>query len=386
MAGALTVLSGSVAVSLLLLELGTRVVFAFDVGPRVLLYGLADDRDVRTSAIPLPFRWDQRVAIDNEEKRFVDTPSGTYSKYLPNQDLVVLMHGEHYKPRINRFGFRGEDVSKQKPEDVIRVIALGASSTFGYQDRDDETYPYYLEQDLNASAEATDGARSFEVLNFGIPHLDSAQILALFSSEALDFEPDVVTFYEGVNDTRRIERRPAERLLIQLGRYSLFLRFVEYALTERLESFSGDDVRFHSEGRGEAFVRNVSRIADVCARRGILFMVVSQQAKSKMVPDEQMDRVSYWQEVDLIRRHVEAGNRVGLFGLQLLIHAEINRQLRQWVRANDIAFVDMIHEMDEAKMRHTLVSWVHLSAEGNRFIAAELSKAILSELATGPRR
>lgn len=78
----------------------------------------------------------------------------------------------------------------------LRVVTLGASSTFGYHDRDDETYPFLLEQALDAQRPAT-----FEVLNMGILHNTSRQILALFEEDVLPAEPDVVIFYEGVNDT-----------------------------------------------------------------------------------------------------------------------------------------------------------------------------------------
>src|SRR5262249_13086620 len=80
---------------------------------------------------------------------------------------------------------------------VTRVVTLGASSTFGFSDRDDETYPYYLEQFLNHDAHG----KRFEVINLGIPHLKSDQIAALFEQEALPLRPDVVTFYEGINDS-----------------------------------------------------------------------------------------------------------------------------------------------------------------------------------------
>jgi len=50
---------------------------------------------------------------------------------------------------INSHGFRGKEFSIAKPDDVIRVLTLGASSTFGFFNKDDETYPYLLEQRLN---------------------------------------------------------------------------------------------------------------------------------------------------------------------------------------------------------------------------------------------
>lgn len=80
------------------------------------------------------------------------------------------------------------------------MVTLGASSTFGYYTRDDETYPHYLERYLSQRLAA--GSRA-EVINLGIPHLRSEEILALFRAEGLPLDPDVVTVYLGANDSAR---------------------------------------------------------------------------------------------------------------------------------------------------------------------------------------
>ena len=86
----------------------------------------------------------------------------------------------------------------------MRVLALGASSTFGYYSRDDQTYPFLLERELEARCR---DRQRYEVINLGIPHLDSPSIAALFQSEGAVLDPDVVTFYEGVNDTNAVVRK-----------------------------------------------------------------------------------------------------------------------------------------------------------------------------------
>lgn len=380
----------SIVISLFLLELGTRVYFAVKMHPRILLYGMRRGkvmyRTVNREELYLPGRWDRRVATEDKVKDFRRTETGIYSKYYPYQEMAIphhsLSHGRKLPVKINNVGFRGEDFTKSKPDNVIRVITLGASSTFGYFDRDDETYPYYLQKYLNERLVEQDPSspQSFQVLNFGIPHLNSGNIYALFMAEALDFDPDVVTFYEGVNDTRQLTRKLSQRLVLNLAKVSLFLRFVVHTVAEKLESFSAADVQTHSQGKAETFVSNVSRIAEVCNQRGIHFIVVSQQAKSRMFSGKEIDRVSYEQEVNLIRQELTSGKRIRLDAMQLMIHAEINDHLRKWVETNQIPFVDMIKRMSEAKKRHTLASWVHLYPEGNRFLAAELGQEIMAQV------
>lgn len=376
----------SIVISLFLLELGTRVFFAFKMHPRILLYGMRRGdvmfRTVNRGELHLPGRWDHKVATEDTVKDFRTTRTGMYSKYHPYQKMTIPHRGQKFPVKINNVGFRGEDVTKSKPDNVIRVINLGASSTFGYHDRDDETYPYYLQKYLNERLVETDPSSpmSFQVLNFGIPHLNSGNIYALFMAEALDFDPDVVTFYEGVNDTRQLTRNLSQRLVLNLAKVSLFLRFVQHTVAAKLESFSAVDVQTHAQGKAETFVSNVSRIAEVCNQRGIYFIVVSQQAKSRMFSEKEIDRVSYEQEVNLIRQELASGKRIRLDAMQLLIHAEINEHLRQWVETNQMSFVDMIKRMDEEKKRHTLASWVHLYPEGNRFLAAGLGQEIMAQV------
>ena len=371
--------------SVFLVELGTRIFFAVEVHPRLLLYGMQGgdvmNRAIKSDGI-IARRWDRIVATEDKVKASRETEVGSYSKYHPHQAMTMNDFGKKLPVRINNHGYRGEDFTESHPDNVIRVINLGASSTFGYHDKDDETYPVYLQTYLNERlAEQDPGSqRSVQVLNLGIPHLNSAHIYAQFMAEVLDLDPDVVTFYEGVNDTRLIKRSFFQRFLLDLADYSLFLRFVQHTIADRLESFSATDVEAHAAGKAEGFVENVSRIADVCKQRGIHFIAISQQAKSRMFSEENIDEASYEQEVDLFREQLVNGKRVYLDGLQLLIHAEINEHLRKWAKSNKVPFVDMVRRMDEAKKRHTLATWVHLYPEGNRFLAAGLAKEIMAQL------
>ena len=99
--------------------------------------------------------------------------------------------------KINPAG-SAEDFEPQKAPGVIRILTLGSSSTFGFYDADDETYRYYLQELLNRRCA---GEHRFEVINFGIPHSTSDRIAALFLAEGVPLDPDVVTFYEGRNDS-----------------------------------------------------------------------------------------------------------------------------------------------------------------------------------------
>ncbi len=63
----------------------------------------------------------------------------------------------------NNMGFRGRDLSGEKPPGTYRIVMLGDSFTLGAGVGDDQTFPSLLEGMLNASS-----SRRYEVINCGV--------------------------------------------------------------------------------------------------------------------------------------------------------------------------------------------------------------------------
>ncbi|RIL03469.1 MAG: hypothetical protein DCC71_15105 [Proteobacteria bacterium] len=347
------------------LELTVRIAFAAKIGPRVLLYGIVSDRDEQ--------------GVQSHE----NVVAGRYSKYFPHQKRrdADVDTGESFEVTINAHGFRGEDWSVAKPPGVVRVVTLGASSTFGYHDRDDETYPHYLERDL---AEACP-ARRFEVINLGIPHLDAEQILALFVDEALALDPDVVTFYEGINDAQGGGwRAPTAPSLASRVRRAVREHLLLAALLADLrakKSFTADEVAAHVGGKAERFLASLAQIREQSRERGIELAVVTQQAQSGMKTREEMRGLRYGEEVARIRERLASQGEIASGELYLLAHDELMRALRGWSAANGVTLVDGIAALDAR--RDTMVSWVHLNAEGNRILSRAIASALLPRVCPG---
>ncbi len=200
-----------IVVVVLLLEIALRAYFAFQVGPRVLLYGTPWYRNAigEHREEELIKQYDRELVGWNKKEKAIDSVSnhdddkGGYLKFFPSETKYYkdIDTGEIVPVTINSHGFRGKDFTIEKPKDVIRVLTLGASSTFGFTNRDKETYPYLLEQKLNQRCH---GPKRFEVINFAIPHARAEEIRAMFVAEGLALKPDVITFYEGRNDSNRI--------------------------------------------------------------------------------------------------------------------------------------------------------------------------------------
>lgn len=118
-----------------------------------------------------------------------------WSEYRPNASLAVkLPNGELYTVRINKHGYRTHDFSIPKKQNVLRIIAIGASTTI--QGKTNETtYPAFLESTLSKLFPN----KNIEVLNLGISGSRSSYWLQKFDT-LLEFEPDLVIQYNGIND------------------------------------------------------------------------------------------------------------------------------------------------------------------------------------------
>ena len=132
--------------------------------------------------------------LQEKSKQHIELFDG-YFKMKKNQVHQNLSWAT--KPvRINSTGFRGRDFTKKPDRGVIRVIALGESSTFCYEVNDDETWPFLLEQKLNAH----NAGHPYEVINAGIPFMRTQHVRELVDQEILSYEPRIAPIYLGHNN------------------------------------------------------------------------------------------------------------------------------------------------------------------------------------------
>jgi hypothetical protein len=294
-------------------------------------------------------------------------------------------HGELFDVTINSHGFRGKDYQIKKGEGVIRVVTLGASSTFGHYDRDHHTYPFFLEEKLRLALVNNGGCRGYhkvEVINLGIPHLVSDNIVSLYWEEARFLDPDVVTFYEGINDAAANSsdliwaNRPLYyRAVFKLRQWLIVFALLDEYLGSVDAEFSAEEVRDYIDERPSRFVDNVRKIRDLCASQGALFIAITQQAQSSRYSDEARRGMTYQQEVDEFLNELKAGRDIGRMPLFLVTHSKIMEALRELSSSELVPLVDGIAALDHR--RDLLASWVHLKAHGNELLASVIADRIL---------
>ena len=388
------------SVGCLLAEAGARVYFAFVIGPRVLLYGTDWYRNIDPSTRQKR-GWVSEVERQVAAKEFArkDTVEvhgqglGGYSKFFPNEIKTTKNPdtGERIPVTINSSGFRGREFSTQKAAGVVRVLTMGASSTFGYYNHDDETYPFRLEQLLN---ERCAGTARFEVINFAIPHATSTNVANMLLAEGIALTPDVVTFYEGRNDSV-LERQPGsvfKKLHSVLVHRLLLAAFIDQVVVGERVSLTDPSLKLGAlaDERSRIFLRNMTTMLEAGQKNGFQLIVASQQATSKSaIPGAVQERmtlrgISFDTEVGEIQRRMEGNEHVNAFEYSLLIHHRLMADLRQWAKKRSVPFVDVIGALDQD--RHYLLSWVHLHPDANRVVATKLAEPIMSRFCTAGAR
>ena len=359
----------TLAWSYLLLELGVRVYFSIRVGPDVLLWGTPWHRE----------RVQQQFMRGQNVFEHDNTQDG-YSKYFPEQKRTdVDQDGVPFAVTINRQGFRGANYTFEKPAGTLRVLALGASSTFGFGNRDDETYPFLLQELLNERFNGVPcGSYTHaEVINLGIPHLDSLQVAKLFVAEGLSYQPDAITVYTGYNNTRGLGQ---DKTLRKWSRTWLVLNFIRVA-RQQSRSFSESLLRREVESRTRAFVAGLERILGTARQQGIAVLPITQQVRALPAGTIHEKRIAYDEEMGLLEHKLKVDGELSLLQGKVLIHRSLTRALRRWAQKNSLELVDAIELLDEH--RYLLTTYVHLAPLANQLLALAIADGLARQFGCG---
>ena len=143
-------------------------------------------------------KFDRQLFIFGKERPPLDSKTGSGMYYAHHYSAYALKPGytSGSRERINSLGFRGEEVSLAKPEGVYRILAVGGSTTFGVYLPWNESYPYYLQEELRARF----GTDAIEVINAGLTGSTAAESFHRLPTQLLPTDPDMVVIYHAFND------------------------------------------------------------------------------------------------------------------------------------------------------------------------------------------
>ncbi len=145
-----------------------------------------------------------------------------WEAYRPSSELRLKDDGMHLEVVINEHGFRTPSFAIPKPDNVVRVIAIGGSTTVQGLSNE-RTYPAYLDDMLNERFPN----ESIEVINLGVSGTKSDHWLKRID-KLLSYQPDIVIQYNGINDItwehmrHLAQRQPIKKALNKSHMYEYF--------------------------------------------------------------------------------------------------------------------------------------------------------------------
>ena len=278
---------------------------------------------------------------------------------------------------INALGFRGQEAEARKRPEVLRIVCLGDSRTFGIR-RDfngfqyDNDYPEMLGAMLSNAA----GATPAEVVNAGVIGYTSAQGLRQLVLQILSLHPDIVVVAFGFNDHSpawkpALASHEPKNSLARAAFYTLApLRVFQLgeSVYQAISAVSAAPFSVPWVDEQE-YAYNLRRLAEVAREHGIPILLLSQGLRSLELGDSLPSAGDALQPRD----------EYGLLGVKTLaelhqvderyraILARVSRELRLPVADAVAAFA--AHRDEPLFSRYDLV---HPNPAGARLIAETL--------------
>jgi hypothetical protein len=113
-----------------------------------------------------------------------NTKLGFYHK--PSSEAIL----QSVKIRINNYGLRGKDITKEKTVDR-RILFLGSSATFGWGVEEENTMTSILDKKLG---------KNIEILNSGVGNYNSVRYVELFFTKLKELNPSDIVVHFFLND------------------------------------------------------------------------------------------------------------------------------------------------------------------------------------------
>jgi len=134
----------------------------------------------------IPSEIKRQVCLDFNEMIFINYP------------FKIMLHNQHFPTlNINENGFRGPEITKEKPDNTYRIFMIGGSTMFGTGSTSDETtIPGFLQKEYDA----LDLPFDVQVVNAGFSSGTSSKEVWLVKNRIIEFEPDLLIIYDGYND------------------------------------------------------------------------------------------------------------------------------------------------------------------------------------------
>lgn len=294
-----------------------------------------------------------------------------FNRWAMKENADFHQGGEHAV--TNSLGWRSPEITRDKPQGTIRVMALGGSSVYGFgASENDTTWPARLELALEEHL----GDVEVDVINAGVSGATTADAITRLAFLASEVQPDYAILYENVNDTLRNDPDPdvvfRHDYSHELGAWSepwwSHSLFIYWARWRTLKVVGSGPERFdapHPDGF-DVYARNLRVFAAVAEAQGITPIFVNQAHR--------------FAERGRPYGHLSADAAVEVMNTHGQLMTEVSAEL-------DVLFIDA-HALMAPHGADVFIDDVHLTDEGNAlvagFIADDLAAVIAGRATSEP--
>lgn len=131
--------------------------------------------------------------------------------FRANTEAIYSLPEYTIKVKLNSKGFRGKEFSEIKKENIIRILIIGDSFSFGWSVNLEDSWPYLLERELNKIKN-----KKFEIFNLSVPGNTPGDYSELAKKYISLYKPDyvIVGIVEGNDFTQTILNTEKSNALI----------------------------------------------------------------------------------------------------------------------------------------------------------------------------
>jgi lysophospholipase L1-like esterase len=300
----------------------------------------------------------------------------------------AAMLGSKRSLSINRWGFRGRDIPREKPPGTVRIAAVGDSTTFGMEASSDDAVWVSRVADL-LNEDASD--RRYDAINAGMPGYSLAACALQLSERIISFDPDVVIVCAITTDLVEHTRRrfPSQEsdsdsrrgLTAWAYEYSLLLNLIRL----NTSAFRARNIPQQRHDRlddagVEQYARRLERIIDICRQRDVEVILCTS---ARAFGDEAAPTSQY----RLAQTALAHNSSLSLAGLNDA-YARYNNAVRSVAHEHRVTLVDL--DALVPKRRAYFADSIHFSDAGHELAARAIARVIsdnrrLGALAGGPQ-
>ena len=322
-------------------------------------------------------------------KSFLVEP-GRHAAVIEEKGYVRMKPGFEYKDEtsghtfsINSLGFRGRKISKRKPDQYLRIVTLGGSTTFGIGSSENKyTYPSLLENKLNGNHEIPNII--FEVINAGVPGSRSINIFKLFSEQILKMDADIVLIYSGWNDWNEFFNRGPSffeydsifyRLNLNLSEISVLyskLKNVFFSYQSRIKIVDYEERALKVLNQNyflKPYQKNIVNLFKLCQENGIRPLLLLQPPS--------LTNFTVLDEMKFLLKDPYFLEEVKILPIVRNKLMETQKNISQ---ENNFPIIDINYMFDAFKNGDLLYfDTIHFNDKGNQIIAEGIANWILSD-------